>query len=160
MGGKTANMTVTGRVCVPLPLFSMIFCRAAYAFCAVRTARGRGGGSAVQTGFQGLHRSPQFLQIDVYKRQGLYRSAISTIYPCLCGIEAKGDRAGTPSLQQLPRDCQLPGVCSGYVPGRYGAVRTAAACRYDCRSPFPAGFVLESEGGNAENAFAGYPHQL
>ena len=56
-------MTVTGRVCVPLPLFSMIFCRAAYAFCAVRTARGRGGGSAVQTGFQGLHRSPQFLQI-------------------------------------------------------------------------------------------------
>ena len=31
MGGKTANMTVTGRVCVPLPLISMIFCRAAYA---------------------------------------------------------------------------------------------------------------------------------
>ena len=56
VGEKTANMTVTGRMRVPLPLFSM-------RFCAARTARGRGGRSAVQTGFQGFHRSPQFFQI-------------------------------------------------------------------------------------------------
>lgn len=56
MGGKTANMTVTGRTRVPLPLGSM-------RFCAARTARGQGRGSAVQTGFQGLHRSPQLLHI-------------------------------------------------------------------------------------------------
>ena len=47
-------MTVTERMRVPLPLVSM-------RFCAARTARGEGRGSAVQTGFQGFHRPPQFL---------------------------------------------------------------------------------------------------
>ena len=56
MDGKTANMTVTGRVCVPLPL-------AFYAVLRGADSAGQGRGSAVQTGFQGLHRSPQFFQI-------------------------------------------------------------------------------------------------
>ena len=52
MGGKTANMTVTGRTRVPLPLFSMRFCRAAYAFYAGRTARGRGGDQLSRPAFR------------------------------------------------------------------------------------------------------------
>ena len=38
-------MTVTGRVCVPLPLFSM-------RFCAARTARGRGGDQPSRPAFR------------------------------------------------------------------------------------------------------------
>ena len=45
MGGKTANMTVTERVRVPLPLGSM-------RFCAARTVRGRGGDQPSRPAFR------------------------------------------------------------------------------------------------------------